>query len=66
VKHKVSWDKVCSPKSEGGLGIRRLDVWNCAAMLNHMESVYSSRFFMSYMGREKLAEMKESMAYSTT
>jgi hypothetical protein len=35
-KAKVAWDKVCLPKSEGGLGLRKLDVWNCAAMLNHI------------------------------
>jgi hypothetical protein len=36
VKAKVTWDKVCFPKSEGGHGLSKLDVWNCTAMLNHI------------------------------
>nr|GEX25341.1 hypothetical protein [Tanacetum cinerariifolium] len=31
-KAKVSWDEVCLPKDEGGLGIRRLDSFNSALM----------------------------------
>jgi len=40
-KAKVAWDKVCFPKSEGGLGLRKLDVWNCAAMLKHIWNLFS-------------------------
>ncbi|XP_074321344.1 uncharacterized protein LOC141657859 [Silene latifolia] len=29
---RVSWEKICSPKSEGGLGLRDSSVWNIAAM----------------------------------
>ncbi|XP_074293258.1 uncharacterized protein LOC141620232 [Silene latifolia] len=29
---RVSWEKICSPKSEGGLGLRDSHVWNIAAM----------------------------------
>ncbi|XP_074301049.1 uncharacterized protein LOC141632397 [Silene latifolia] len=28
----VSWEKICSPKNEGGLGIRDSSVWNTAAI----------------------------------
>ncbi|XP_074283602.1 uncharacterized protein LOC141608142 [Silene latifolia] len=28
----VSWDKVCTPKKEGGLGLRNLTTWNMAAV----------------------------------
>ncbi|XP_074278475.1 uncharacterized protein LOC141602064 [Silene latifolia] len=30
--HNPSWDKVCSPKDEGGLGIKNSLVWNTAAV----------------------------------
>jgi hypothetical protein len=30
--HLVSWDKVCSPIFEGGLGIRNLRMFNCALL----------------------------------
>ncbi len=39
-KAKVSLDKVCFPKSECGLGLRKLDVWNCAGMLNHIWNLF--------------------------
>jgi len=39
-KAKVAWDKVCAPKKEGGLGLRRLEVWNKAAMLNHIWNLF--------------------------
>lgn len=33
---KVSWDSVCLPKPEGGLGFRRLHDWNVAAMTKYI------------------------------
>jgi hypothetical protein len=39
-KAKVSLDKVCFPKSDGGFGLRKLDVWNCAGMLNHIWNLF--------------------------
>lgn len=38
---KVAWDHVCVPKQEGGLGIKRLTVWNKVAMLKHIWSLFS-------------------------
>jgi len=38
---KVAWEKVCLPKREGGLGIKRLAVWNCVSILNHIWSLFS-------------------------
>jgi hypothetical protein len=38
---KVAWEKVCLPKREGGLGIKRLAIWNCVSMLNHIWSLFS-------------------------
>ncbi|KAL0287559.1 UNVERIFIED_CONTAM: hypothetical protein Sradi_7122000 [Sesamum radiatum] len=33
---KVAWDQLCKPKTEGGLGIRNLLVFNQALMLKHL------------------------------
>jgi hypothetical protein len=40
-KAKVSWVKVCVPRQEGGLGLKRIDVWNKAAMLRHIWNLFS-------------------------
>jgi hypothetical protein len=33
---KVSWDQLCSPRKEGGLGFKSLQIWNKAAMAKHI------------------------------
>lgn len=33
---KVSWDRLCSPRKESGLGFKSLQVWNKAAMAKHI------------------------------
>jgi hypothetical protein len=38
---KVSWAKVCVPRREGGLGLKRIEVWNKAAMLRHIWNLFS-------------------------
>ncbi|GKC04027.1 protein LAZ1 [Tanacetum coccineum] len=38
-KSKVPWDDICLPKSEGGLGIRCLKVFNCALMTTHIWNI---------------------------
>jgi len=40
-KAKVSWENLCFPKKKGGLGIKRVDVWNQASMLNHIWSLFA-------------------------
>lgn len=40
-KAKVAWDKVCVPKKEGGLGIKKLDIWNQASMLHHVWTLFA-------------------------
>ncbi|XP_022014977.1 uncharacterized protein LOC110914496 [Helianthus annuus] len=42
-KAKVSWKAVCTPKYEGGLGIRRIGDMNKALMSNHIWSIISKR-----------------------
>jgi len=40
-KAKVSWVKVCVPRKEGGLGLKRKEDWNKAAMLRHIWNLFS-------------------------
>jgi hypothetical protein len=40
-KAKVSWENLCFPNKEGGLGIKRVAVWNHASMLNHIWSLFT-------------------------
>jgi len=37
---KVSWNMLCLPKEEGGLGIKKLEEWNHAAMMKHIWSLF--------------------------
>ena len=38
-KGQVSWESVCLPKEEGGLGIRRLESFNVALITSHVWSI---------------------------
>lgn len=40
---KISWDRVCTPKSEGGLGFKSLEVWNKASIAKHILFLFSGR-----------------------
>ncbi|GKD34619.1 hypothetical protein Tco_1250128, partial [Tanacetum coccineum] len=40
-KAKVAWEVVCLSKKEGGLGIRRLDIFNKALISSHIGSSFS-------------------------
>ncbi|GJY93449.1 putative RNA-directed DNA polymerase [Tanacetum coccineum] len=40
-KSKVAWEVVCLPRKEGGLGIRRLEVFNSALMIAHVWKLLS-------------------------
>ena len=40
-KAKVSLHELCFPKKEGGLGLKRLEVWNQTAMLKHVWSIFA-------------------------
>lgn len=41
-KAKVSWSTVCLPKSEGGLGLRKLTVWNTTLSLKLIWLLFSN------------------------
>ena len=32
---KVTWDKICLPNEEEGLGVKNLEMWNQATMVKH-------------------------------
>ncbi|PWA72453.1 RNA-directed DNA polymerase, eukaryota, Reverse transcriptase zinc-binding domain protein [Artemisia annua] len=40
---KVAWKTVCTPKSQGGLGLRRLDIWNEALLIKNLWSIASDK-----------------------
>ena len=42
-KAQVSWDDVCLPKYEGGLGIRKLDEFNVALMSAHIWKILTHK-----------------------
>ncbi|GJU88164.1 hypothetical protein Tco_1300587 [Tanacetum coccineum] len=42
-KAKVSWDEICLPKKEGGLGLRHLYIFNYALMTTHIWNIVSSK-----------------------
>ncbi|GJV92051.1 hypothetical protein Tco_1539864 [Tanacetum coccineum] len=42
-KLKVSWDDICLPKHEGGLGIRCLRVFNISLMTTHIWNIVSHK-----------------------
>ncbi|GJV67855.1 putative reverse transcriptase domain-containing protein [Tanacetum coccineum] len=42
-KAKVVWNDICLPKSEGGLGIRSLELFNIALMTTHIWNIVSNK-----------------------
>uniref|UniRef100_A0A803PPP5 Uncharacterized protein n=1 Tax=Cannabis sativa TaxID=3483 RepID=A0A803PPP5_CANSA len=39
----ISWEKICTPKKEGGLGIMNIATWNIAAMVKHVWAVANKK-----------------------
>ncbi|XP_071727851.1 uncharacterized protein [Rutidosis leptorrhynchoides] len=42
-KAKVKWDIVCLPKEEGGLGIKRLKLWNVALLTSQVRRLLENK-----------------------
>ncbi|GKB07486.1 hypothetical protein Tco_0835770 [Tanacetum coccineum] len=42
-KAKVAWNDICLPKSEGGLGIHTLEIFNIALMTTHIWNIVSNK-----------------------
>lgn len=40
---RLAWDKVCRPKESGGLGFKRLSIWNRALVSKNLWDILSSR-----------------------
>ena len=36
LRDKVGWKSLCSPKEEGGYGLRCINDWNDAAIMKHI------------------------------
>ncbi|GKA94897.1 hypothetical protein Tco_0816935, partial [Tanacetum coccineum] len=55
---KVAWEVVCLPKEEGGLGVRRLDLFNKALMISHVWKLLSRKesLWVKWMYMYKLKE----------
>ena len=41
--HMISWEKLCSPKSEGGLELKRLEDWNRACSMKNLWDILTRR-----------------------
>lgn len=39
----IAWDKVCTPKKAGGLGLRHPNLWNIAAIAKHVWSIAAQK-----------------------
>ena len=37
----MSWDHVCLPKQEGGLGLKRVEDWNKAVVTKHIWNLFT-------------------------
>ncbi|GKC98855.1 RNA-directed DNA polymerase, eukaryota, reverse transcriptase zinc-binding domain protein [Tanacetum coccineum] len=55
-KAKVSWEYVCKPKNQGGLGLKNLGVWNEVLMIKHLWNVASKKdtLWVKWIYTEKL------------
>ncbi|GJX63561.1 hypothetical protein Tco_0296461 [Tanacetum coccineum] len=42
-KAKLSWKTVCSPKSQGGRGLRSLDTWNEALLIKNLWNIAAKK-----------------------
>lgn len=42
-KASVAWKEVCKPKSQGGLGLKSVSLWNKALMIKHLWNIVSKK-----------------------
>ncbi|GJR02332.1 RNA-directed DNA polymerase, eukaryota, reverse transcriptase zinc-binding domain protein [Tanacetum coccineum] len=42
-KAKVSWENVCKPKKQGGLGLKDLHIWNKALLAKHVWNIATKK-----------------------
>ena len=53
---KVSWDNICKPKDQGGLGIKNLQIWNEVLIMKHLWNVAAKKdtLWVKWISVEKL------------
>lgn len=62
----VSWQKICVPRSEGGLGVKQLRAWNEVALGKHLwtiltkpQSLWSKWMHINYLKGASMWAIKE-------
>jgi hypothetical protein len=45
----VSWNKICRPKDQGGLGVLNLEIQNRALLLNNLENSTTTWIFPGFI-----------------
>jgi hypothetical protein len=40
-KAKISWNDICFPKKEGGLGLKDVEILNISFMMRHIWSIFA-------------------------
>lgn len=55
-KAKISWDNICKPKDQGGLGIKYLQVWNEVLIMKHLWNIAAKKdtLWVKWINVEKL------------
>ncbi|KAK1292012.1 hypothetical protein QJS10_CPB17g00255 [Acorus calamus] len=69
--HHVSWDLICHPKQEGGLGIRNIKDWSKASMaarfwevITHSKSLWTDWIWNRYLKRKSPWEVNSNSGCS--
>ncbi|GKB57414.1 RNA-directed DNA polymerase, eukaryota, reverse transcriptase zinc-binding domain protein [Tanacetum coccineum] len=42
-KAKISWENICRPKDQGGLGLKNLQIWNKVLIMKHLWNVAAKK-----------------------
>ena len=55
-KAKISWENICKPKDQGGLGIKDLQTWNEVLILKHLWNIAAKKdtTWVKWINVEKL------------
>ena len=55
-KAKISWENICRPKDQGGLGLKNLQTWNEVLIMKHLWNVVAKKdtLWVKWINVEKL------------